>query len=191
MFIQWITKWKWKMNELQWYLSTWLNLTNIRLKKGSCAWMSIVYHLLKAQESTKQWFVSFQYVSSKSIKTPWGNRLQVMNIGNSGRGWRGGWSWHCRVALGGFKCMYKALFLKLCDGFTSICYSILQTLFHNVKDDKCIITYPHISTWGAYFYKAPPGILVHRLLVCPSWNTPCILTQCDSSPVIHFTHQTW
>ena len=52
--------------------------------------MSIVYHLLKAQESTKQWFVSFQYVSSKSIKTPWGNRLQVMNIGNSGRGWWGG-----------------------------------------------------------------------------------------------------
>ena len=31
--------------------------------------MSIVCHLFKAQESTKQWFVSFQYVSSKSIKT--------------------------------------------------------------------------------------------------------------------------
>ena len=57
------------MNELQLYLSTGLNLTNIRLKKGSCAWMSIVCHLFKAQESTKQWFVSFQYVSSKSIKT--------------------------------------------------------------------------------------------------------------------------
>ena len=52
--------------------------------------MSIVYHLFKAHESTRQWFVSFQYVSSESIKTPRGNRLQVMNIGNSGQGWRGG-----------------------------------------------------------------------------------------------------
>lgn len=30
--------------------------------------MSIAYHLFKAQESMKQHYVSFQYLSSKSIK---------------------------------------------------------------------------------------------------------------------------
>ena len=30
--------------------------------------MSIAYHLFKAQESVKQHYVSFQYLSSKSIK---------------------------------------------------------------------------------------------------------------------------
>lgn len=49
------------MNELELHPPTWINLTNTRLnkkkKKGSCSGMSIVYHLFKAREYTKQCYM--------------------------------------------------------------------------------------------------------------------------------------
>lgn len=99
-----------------------------------------------------------------------GNRDFRRGTGNSGQVWRGGVTQILQscVVWGGFQFISKALFLQ---SMGSQDYGIaFSGLFHKMKKINV-----HISKFlagGAWFYKVSHVILIHRVFLCPCWNTP-------------------